>query len=186
MSATFPSLPETPNLGDVFRAQPASIGPIAALLDVVMRDAGPLDVAERELVAAYVSGLNACAYCHASHTGFAEALGVPPGLVASLLDDIDTAPVREQMKPLLHFARVLTLNPSRVTAEQADAAYRAGWTEQALFSVVSVCAVFNMMNRIVEGTGCGVSEGDLERWSSTRLDRYSDWARTVELRNEDS
>lgn len=38
---------------------------------------------------------------------------------------------------------------------EADAAavYDAGWDEQALFDAVSVCALFKLMNRIVEGSG---------------------------------
>lgn len=176
MSAVFPSLPDTPNLSDVFRAHPGAIGPLTALLDAVMRAPGPVGVSERELLAAYVSGLNACAYCHGSHTGFAEALGVPAGLVGALLTDLDTAPIEPRLRPLCRYAKVLTETPRRVTAADAQAVFDAGWGEDALFTVVSVCAVFNMMNWIVEGTGCGVAEGDLARWAGTRFDRYTDWA----------
>jgi AhpD family alkylhydroperoxidase len=33
-------------------------------------------VAERELIAAYVAGLNACGYCHGIHIAVAEAFGI--------------------------------------------------------------------------------------------------------------
>jgi hypothetical protein len=35
----------------------------------------------------------------------------------------------------------------------AQAVYDAGWSESALYEAVQVCALFNMMNRIIEGTG---------------------------------
>ena len=44
--------------------------------DRLMRDHSPLTVAERELIAAYVSGLNACTYCYGSHVIAAGAFGV--------------------------------------------------------------------------------------------------------------
>ena len=181
MSSLFPSLPEVPNLSDVFAAHPQTIGPLTALLDTIMRDPSPLSVSERELIAAYVSGLNACRYCHGSHTGFAEALGVEPGLIDALLQDPETAQVDARLKPLLAYAKVLTETPSRLTGDHAEAVRAAGWDEAALFSLVSVCAVFNMMNRIVEGTGCGVKAGDMARWQSTQIGRYSDWAKSAGL-----
>ncbi len=176
MSAQFPSLPDVPNLGDVFSAYPEPLKPIVALLDVVMRGESPLSVGERELIGAYVSGLNACAYCHESHTGFARAFGVDPAVVAALLESIEGAAVDPSMKPLLQYAKVLTESPSRLSGVEAQAVFDAGWDESALFAVVSVCGAFNMMNRIVEGTGCAVGEGDLARWHATRLDSYVGWA----------
>lgn len=57
-----------------------------------------------ELIAAYVSGLNACGYCHGIHTAVAEAFGIAEGTFAGLLDDLDTAPVDERLRPLLRYA----------------------------------------------------------------------------------
>jgi hypothetical protein len=47
----------------------------------------------------------------------------------------------------------LTITPARVTSSDAKRVYDAGWTEAALFDAISVCALFNMMNRIVMGAG---------------------------------
>jgi AhpD family alkylhydroperoxidase len=41
-----------------------------------LRGPSPFTVAERELIAAYVSGLNACGYCHGIHRVTADAFGV--------------------------------------------------------------------------------------------------------------
>jgi hypothetical protein len=40
-----------------------------------------------------------------------------------------------------------------MTAADAAAVYAAGWDERALFDGISVCALFNFMNRLVDGTG---------------------------------
>ena len=44
--------------------------------------------------------------------------------------------------------------PADAYNDLADAVLAAGWSEEALYDAVIVCAAFNMMNRIVEG--CGV------------------------------
>ncbi|MGH4017277.1 MAG: hypothetical protein ACRDSL_25785 [Pseudonocardiaceae bacterium] len=59
-----PSLPENATLLDVFRAYPDTARPLLDYHQVLLRGPSPLTVAERELIAAYVSGLNVCGYCH--------------------------------------------------------------------------------------------------------------------------
>ena len=40
-----------------------------------------------------------------------------------------------------------------MTPQDAEAVLAAGWTEQALYDAVSICALYNFMNRLVEGLG---------------------------------
>jgi uncharacterized protein YciW len=60
--------------------------------------------------------------------------------------------------PILAYLRKLTLSPSRMTDADSRAVFEAGWTEEALFHAISVCALFNFMNRIVEGCGVQTDE----------------------------
>lgn len=53
-----PSLPHDATLLAVLRAYPASAGPLLDYHEVLLRGPSPLTVAERELIAAYASGLN--------------------------------------------------------------------------------------------------------------------------------
>ena len=41
--------------------------------------------------------------------------------------------------------------------EDAAQVFAAGWDEQALHDAISVCALFNFMNRLVEGMGIKTS-----------------------------
>ena len=79
--------------------------------EALMRGPGPLSVAERELIAAYTSGTNACSYCYHDHTMAAEHFGIDAGLLEALMDDVDAAPVAEKMKPLLRYVGKLTATP---------------------------------------------------------------------------
>lgn len=153
MSEFFPSLPEPIEMGALFRAFPNTIRPLCEYHDRLLRDWSPLTVGERELIAAYVSGLNACTFCFGAHTLAAQAFGIDEDIFDGLMTDLETATVDEKLKPILAYVRKLTLTPARVVSADAKAVYDAGWDERALFDAVSVCALFNFMNRIVEGSG---------------------------------
>ncbi|WP_425080919.1 carboxymuconolactone decarboxylase family protein [Ruegeria arenilitoris] len=73
-----------------------------------MRGESKLSASERELIAAYVSGLNACSYCHDAHTVFARAYGIDPKLVKALMEDLHSAPVDQRFKPILAYVKKLT------------------------------------------------------------------------------
>lgn len=149
----FPSIEGEPALDKVFRRFPRTVMPLLEYHDRLLRDPSPLTVAERELVAAYVSGLNSCTYCHGAHIVAARAFGIDPALFDGLMADLAASAVDEKLKPLLAYVAKLTKTPAMMAEADAGAVYAAGWCEQALFDAVSVCALFNFMNRIVEGSG---------------------------------
>jgi uncharacterized peroxidase-related enzyme len=149
----FPSLPGDARLVDVFQRYPESSFPLLAYHETVMRGPSPFTLGERELIAAYVSGVNACAYCHGVHTEVAQAFGVPEGLLAAALADLGSSPVDDKLKPVLAYVGKLTRTPALVRAADAAAVFEAGWDEKALHDAVMVCALFNFMNRMVEGHG---------------------------------
>ncbi len=149
----FPSIEGEPSLDKVFRRFPHTVLPLLEYHDRLLRDVSPLTVAERELIAAYVSGLNACTYCHGAHIVAAQAFGIDPALFEGMLADLETSGVDDKLKPLLAYVGKLTLTPARILEADAARVYAAGWEEQALFDAISVCALFNFMNRIVEGSG---------------------------------
>ena len=149
----FPSVEGEPSLEKVFRRFPHTLPPLLEYHDRLLRDPGPLPVATRELIAAYVSGLNACTYCHGAHVVAAEAFGIDPDLFDGLIFDLGSSEVEEKLKPLLAYVKKLTLTPAMMSDRDAEPVYAAGWSEEALFMAVSICALFNFMNRIIEGSG---------------------------------
>ena len=148
-----PSLRKGASLLDLFKAFPQTSEPLIQFHEVLLRGPSPFTEGERELIAAYVSGLNHCRYCHGVHVATAELLGTPKTSVVSALDDIDASPIDEKMKPVLRYAQKLTQQPNGVTQSDADAIFAAGWDETALFPTVAVTALFNFMNRLVDGVG---------------------------------
>jgi uncharacterized peroxidase-related enzyme len=147
------SLRDGASLIDVFKAFPEASAPLIEFHEILLRGASPFTAGERELIAAYVSGLNRCEYCHGVHTATAERLGVEAGLVPRIVRDSRLDDVAPKLRPVLALARKLTLTPHLATKADADALLAAGWDDSALYYAVAVTALFNFMNRLVEGLG---------------------------------
>ncbi len=151
--AHLPSLPNDATLLNVFKTFPETNRPLLEFHEALLRGRSPFTEAERELIAAYVSGLNGCRYCHGVHTATAERLGIPSGAIASLLAGDAAAAIPDKMRPVLDLAARLTERADGVTKSEIDAIYAAGWNETAVYHAVAVTALFNYMNRLVEGLG---------------------------------
>lgn len=149
----FPSLGEAAHLSDLFRRFPKAVAPLLELHDAFLREPSAFSVAERELMAAYVSGLNACQFCYGAHSLMARAFGVEEAVLQAVLDDVDTAPIAPSLRPVLRLLNQLTREPAKVGKHLADAVLDAGWPEDALYDVIAICALYNYMNRILDGAG---------------------------------
>ncbi len=148
-----PSLSHPAHLGDLFTLYPDGATPLLEFIDVVLRGEGALSIGEREMIAAYVSGVNACKFCHDSHLTYARLFGIDEEAIEAALSDLETAPLDRRLKVLLGYVNKLNTLPSKLTQADADAVFEVGISERALFEAVRVAAVFNMMNRLVEGVG---------------------------------
>ncbi len=154
-----PSLGDAPHLGEFFSAFPDHAGPLLEYCDGVLRGEGELSIGERELIATFVSALNACRFCTDSHRIYAEAFGIDAGMIDQLIEDIEAAPVDDRLKPVLRYAQKLNDEPSRMVDADAKAIFDAGWSEKALVETVRVCSLFNLFNRIVFGAGVNFDYG---------------------------
>jgi uncharacterized peroxidase-related enzyme len=148
-------LPSMPNasLIHVFRAYPELARPLHVFAQQLMRGPSPFTEGEREVLAAYVSRLNHCAFCEASHNAVAVLYGYDGTLIEQLVLDLAHANVAERLKPVFRYVRKLTLLPDQVDQADVTALYEAGWDETAVTHAALVCAFFSFMNRWVDGLG---------------------------------
>jgi uncharacterized peroxidase-related enzyme len=152
--AKFPSLGGKATVPDILKMSPQAGKALLEMHEAIMRGPSALSPGQRELISAYVSGINKCAYCYGVHSQTAKAFGdVPSAAVDKMMDDLDGAGLDEKIKPILRFARTLTESPSSVTDADAQAVYDAGWDEQALHDAIMVVCCFNFMNRLLEAHG---------------------------------
>lgn len=148
-----PSLSDDAGVRHILGLNPAAGRALIEFHSAALRNASKLQARDKELIAAYVSGLNACQYCYGVHAETAKAFGVEPQLIEQLLLDPGAAGVDDRLRPLLAYAHKLTLEPSRMTQADADAVFAAGWGEAELHDAVLTICLFNFMNRLLEGHG---------------------------------
>ncbi len=159
---------------DILALNPAAGRALIEYHEAVLRGPSPLTPGERELIAAYVSALNGCHYCHGVHATTAAAFGLSADLLERVVEDLQTAPVDPTLKPILAYVKKLTLAPARMNEADAKAVYAAGWPERALHDAVSVCCLFNFMNRLIDGHGItGHSELYRRRGEMLKKDGYA-------------
>lgn len=168
-----PSLPDPTDLFDVIKAYPKFAKPYFELSHLIMRGESPLGAGERELIGAFVSGLNSCDYCYGIHKDVADAFGLEENIVEQLMVDHTKAPIDTKMKALLSYVKKLTENPSRITDSDANSVLDAGYSEEALHDAIYVCAIFCFTNRIVAGSGVTLGENSMiPREAATDDDLY--------------
>lgn len=104
-----------------------------------------------------------------THAAVAAYLLEDEALVKAVLQDVETASVSEREKALLRMVGKLTLTPGEMVEEDIVAVRRAGWSEEAIYDAISVCALFGFYNRWVDGSGVkGMSE-EQYRESAVRM-----------------
>ena len=146
-------LPEKAHVYDVFASRPEVFAPFTEACEQIMRGPSALSQGERELLGAYVSALNACPYCHDVHNEAVKAFGMSGETAKRLADDMDSAGLDERLRPLFALARKSTQAAYKVTDEDFDAAYAAGWDDDAIRDALVVACLFNFMNRLVSTLG---------------------------------
>ena len=149
----FKYLDEYSDITDITFNDRKHLGPLDKASQRIMRGSSPFSFAERELFAAYVSGLNECQFCYGSHKAVAQNFGVSESIVEDLINDIDSAAVTDNLKPIFHYLRKLTLSASKLVQSDADKVYAKGWSEEALYHAILIGCLFNFYNRLLDGHG---------------------------------
>src|SRR2546422_4535093 len=76
-----------------------------------------------------------------------------------------TAPISDREKVLFAFLDKMNRESNRLQQEDLDAVKAAGWSEEALYDAITVCALFNFYNKWVDAAGVS----DMADRKSTRL-----------------
>ena len=141
-----------PGIRGLMKFRPETAKPLNELAEVLLRAPNSLPAGERELIAAYVSTLNACRFCGDSPSAFAAAqLDEGMALVEEVREDLDTAPVSEKLRALLRIAGATQQSGLKVTIDLVDAARAHGATDVEIHDTVLIAAAFCMFNRYVDG-----------------------------------
>ena len=144
--------PGIPGIRSLFEYRPETAKPLLELAEVLLRSDNSLSRGERELIASYVSRLNACRFCEMTHSAFAALqLDDDWALVDAVKDDPAAAEVSDKLKALLAIAAKVQGGGLEVTDDDVSAARAQGATDVEIHDTVLIAAAFCMFNRYVDG-----------------------------------
>jgi len=81
--------------------------------------------------------------------------------VKAALADYRTAPISAAEKSLLAFIEQVNADCVSVSAQDIAKLHETGWTDEAIYDAITVCALFNFYNRWIDATGVGAMPGRL-------------------------
>jgi hypothetical protein len=73
--------------------------------------------------------------------------------VKSVIEDYRTAPISDAEKALFRFLEKVNRQSNQIRREDVDVTGAAGWSDEALYYAISVCALFNFYNRWCDASG---------------------------------
>lgn len=74
-------------------------------------------------------------------------------LVTAVLEDYRTAPISEADRALFAFLEKASTRSYEIRAEDVAPARAAGWSDEALYDAITVCALFRFYNTWIDATG---------------------------------
>jgi uncharacterized peroxidase-related enzyme len=120
-----------------------------------MRGPSAWSVGDRELMAAFVSQANECAFCIGAHSATARQAYQDGPKVAAVLADLESAPVEDGLRATLRMLGKLT-REGKVSADDMRHVLSAGISRQQVEDALAVCAAFNTTNRLADAFGFDV------------------------------
>ena len=117
-----------------------------------MRGPSEWSVGDRELMAAFVSRVNACEFCVQAHSATSGLWYGDDAKVAATLADLETAPIEEPLRATLRMLGTLTREHT-LEAGDMRAVLAAGVTRQQIEDALAVCLAFNITDRLADAFG---------------------------------
>jgi alkylhydroperoxidase family enzyme len=85
------------------------------------------------------------------------------------LKDYDTAPISAAEKALFRFIEKVNRHSIEIGQADIDSMHESGWTDEAIYDAINVCALFNFYNRWIDATGVCEMTAEAHRQSGKRL-----------------
>jgi len=86
-----------------------------------------------------------------------------------VLRDIDSAPLGDADKALLNFVEKVNRESTGVGPTDIAALHAQGWTDEAVYDAITVCALFNFYNRWIDATGVHPMTDEAHRAGAVRM-----------------
>jgi len=141
-----------PNVFLALARRPAEWRAFFAYQDALMEREGGLTPAEKELIVVATSAANDCLYCVVAHGAIARIRARDPHIADQVATDWRKADLTERQRAIVGFAVRLALRPAEVTDADLDALRAHGLSEDDVWDVGSITALFALSNRMAHLT----------------------------------
>lgn len=131
--------------------------PMKAITHPAMRGPSAWSVGDRELMAAYVSKTNECAFCIGAHTATSAMAYQDEAKVLAVLSDLETASIEEPLRATLRLLGKLTREHT-VNVDDMHAVLSASVSREQIEDALAVCFAFNTTDRLADAFGFFVPE----------------------------
>ena len=138
-------------LPNIFRAlgrRPAELRAFLDYHDALMNSDDGLSKAERELVVVATSGVNQCPYCVVAHGAILRIRSKDPELADLVAVNPRGADLPPRHRAIVDLALTLARDPAAVGEPDLAAARAAGLTEDEIWDVGAITALFAASNRL--------------------------------------
>jgi alkylhydroperoxidase family enzyme len=130
-----------------------------AVTQEAMRGPSSWSLADRELMAAYVSKVNQTEFCILAHSATSSIAYGDGAKVSATLADLQTAPIEEPLRATLQVLGKLT-RENKLEVDDIRAALGAGVALDQLKDALAVCFAFNIADRLAEAFDYAVDDTD--------------------------
>ena len=150
---------DLPGIRGLVSFRPETGRHLYALARTLLGAGGKISQAERELIATYVSSLNACKFCTESHASAARyAFGENAGIVDEVISKGESEGLNPMMNSLLEIAAKVQQSGKQVSEALVQEAKDLGATDLEIHDTVLIAAAFCMFNRYVDGLAASTPE----------------------------
>jgi uncharacterized peroxidase-related enzyme len=143
---------------NVFRAlarRPAELRAFLDYHDALMEppaDAGGLTRAERELVVVATSAANSCTYCVVAHGAILRVRTRDPEIADRVATNPYGVELDRRQRAIVDLALLIATDSAALTAAELDDARAVGLTDDEIWDVGAITALFAMSNRLAHLT----------------------------------
>lgn len=143
-----------PNVFLLFARRPEEFRAFFAWHDALMERSTPaLGKAEREMIVVATSALNRCLYCVVAHGAVLRIRAKDPLIADQLAIQPGKAPLEPRQRAMIDLALKVATDSHAVRDEDLEALCAHGFTEDDLWDIGAIVALFAASNRMANFTG---------------------------------
>jgi len=93
-------------------------------------------------------------------------------MVWGVLRDLENSALDEKHKALFRFVEKVNHDSPRISPDDIARLNAAGWTDEAIYFAITVCALFNFYNRWIDASGVHALSEEAHREGGKRMAQH--------------